>query len=60
MMSDLRVLKTEIYIEAFDDEMADQVWEAWNKREIDDSLASLASLLVAAPIPVPDTGCRLA
>ena len=32
---------TEIYIEALlvDAELADQVWEAWNKREIDDLIA---------------------
>ena len=34
---------TEIYIEALlvDDELADQVWEAWDKREIDDSTVAL-------------------
>ena len=26
---------TEIYIEAFDEELADQVWEAWDVGEID-------------------------
>ncbi|VUX54965.1 protein of unknown function [uncultured Woeseiaceae bacterium] len=32
---------TEIYIEALlvDKEMADQVWETWDKREIDDQMA---------------------
>ena len=35
---------TEIYIEALlvDEELADQVWEAWDSREIDDSGAWLA------------------
>ncbi len=32
---------TEIYIEALlmDEELADQVWEAWDKGEIDDQVA---------------------
>jgi len=36
----------EIYIEALliDEELADQVWEAWDKGEIDDQLAWLAWL----------------
>ena len=35
---------TEIYIEALlvDEELADQVWEAWSKGEIDDSVAAWA------------------
>ncbi len=35
---------TEIYIEALlvDEELADQVWEAWDKAEIDDLTACLA------------------
>jgi hypothetical protein len=35
---------TEIYIEALlvNDELADQVWEAWDKGEIDDSIACIA------------------
>ena len=39
----------EIYIEALlvDEELADQVWEAWNKREIDDQVAWLAWFVVA-------------
>ncbi len=32
---------TEIYIEAFDEELADQVWEAWDKAEIDDLTACI-------------------
>jgi len=49
---------TEIYVEALlvDEELADQVWEAWDKGEIDDQEAWLAWLLVTAPTPVPDTG----
>ncbi len=30
---------TEIYIEAVDEELADQVWEAWDSGEIDDLIA---------------------
>ena len=37
---------TEIYIEAFDEELADQVWEAWNIGE-DDQVAWLAWWLIA-------------
>ena len=34
---------TEIYIEALlvDEELADQVWETWDKGEIDDDLAAI-------------------
>ncbi len=34
---------TEIYVEALlvDEELADQVWEAWDKGEIDDRVAWL-------------------
>ena len=32
---------TEIYIEAVDEELADQVWQAWDAGEIDDLRASL-------------------
>ncbi len=40
---------TEIYIEALlvDEELADQVWEAWDKGEIDDQVAWLAWRLMA-------------
>ena len=56
---------TEIYIEALlvDEELADQVWVvwvAWDAGEIDDELAFLAWLIVAAPSSVPDTGCNKA
>ena len=39
---------TEIYIEALlvDEELADQVWEAWDKGEIDDSIAWVAWWLI--------------
>ena len=39
---------TELYIEALlvDEELADQVWEAWDKREIDDQVAWLAWWLI--------------
>ena len=39
----------EIYIEALlvDEELADQVWEAWDTREIDDQVAYFAWLLVS-------------
>ena len=41
---------TRLYIEALlvDEELADQVWEAWDKGEIDEKLAELAWLLLAA------------
>ena len=31
----------EAYIEALDEELADQVWEAWDKGEIDEDLAAI-------------------
>ena len=41
---------TEIYIEALlvDEKLADQVWEAWDKGDIDDINAILAWLAVAS------------
>ncbi len=38
----------ELYIEALlvDEELADQVWEAWDKREIDDQIACIAWVLI--------------
>ncbi len=47
---------TEAYVEALlvDEELADLVWELWDQGEIDDLLACLAWLLVAAPTSVPD------
>ncbi len=43
---------TEIYIEALlvDEELADQVWQAWDKGEIDDRIAWIAWLLIAGLI----------
>ena len=40
---------TEIYIEALlvDEELADQVWDRWDRREIDDQSAAIAWLLIA-------------
>ncbi len=40
---------TETYIEALlvDEELADQVWEAWDKGKIDDQVACLAWWLIA-------------
>ena len=40
---------TEIYINALlvDEELADQVWDAWDKGEIDDQVAWLAWWLIA-------------
>ncbi len=39
---------TEIYIEVLlvDEELADQVWAAWDKREIDDQVACIAWMLI--------------
>jgi hypothetical protein len=41
----------ELYIEALlvDEELADQVWELWDAGVIDDELAAVAWLLLAAP-----------
>ncbi len=40
---------TEIYIKALlvDEDLADRVWEAWDKGEIDDELAAWAWWLIA-------------
>ncbi len=40
---------TEIYIEALfvDEELADQVWEAWDSGEADDETACIAWMLIA-------------
>ncbi len=42
---------TEIYIEALlvDEELADQVWEAWDNAEIDDRVAEWAWWLIVRP-----------
>ncbi len=41
---------TEIYISALlvDEELADQVWQAWDAGEIDDAVAYTAWILIAA------------
>ena len=43
---------TEIYIEALlvDEELADQVWEAWDKGEISDFWAARMRLTIVASI----------
>ncbi len=43
---------TRIYIEALlvDEDVADQVWEAWDKGEIDDQVAWLAWWLITLTI----------
>ncbi len=40
---------TEIYIEALlvDEELADQVWEAWHSREADEETVCIAWMLIA-------------
>ncbi len=44
-----QAMLTEIYIEALlvDEELADQVWEAWDKGKIDDQVACAAWMLIA-------------
>ncbi len=39
----------EIYIEALlvDEEAADQIWQAWDKGEIDDMYASISWIIIA-------------
>ncbi len=37
---------TEIYIEALDEDLADQVWETWDADETDDQVAWLAWWLI--------------
>ncbi len=41
---------TEIYIEAFDEELADEVWEVWNAGKADDETACIAWMLLAGAI----------
>ncbi len=40
---------TEIYVETLlvDEELADQVWEAWDKAEIDDRVACILRIVIA-------------
>ena len=49
---------TEIYIEALlvDEELADQVWEAWDKGKIDDHVAWIAWWLIAGGRFTPNSG----
>ncbi len=46
---DSTAMLTEIYIEALlvDEELADQVWEAWDADETDDQIACIAWMLIA-------------
>ena len=43
---------TDIYIEALlaDEDVADQVWDAWDKEEIDDQVAWLAWMMITGRI----------
>ena len=43
---------TEIYIEALlvDEELADQVWEAWYAGEIDEQLTGIAWMLIVCSV----------
>ncbi len=47
---------TEIYIEALlvNEELADQVWEAWDADETDDQTACIAWMLIAGVCSVDD------
>ena len=40
---------TELYIESLlvNEELADQVWETWDKGKIDDAIACIAWMLIA-------------
>ncbi len=38
---------TEICIEAVDEELADQIWEAWDADELNNAAACIAWLLIA-------------
>ncbi len=51
---------TEIYIEALlvDEELADQVWDAWDADETDDQVAWLAWWLIAGGRFTPESGRR--
>jgi len=46
---------TEIYIETLlvNEKLADQVWEAWDKGEIDDQIAWLVRWLISLKIKQP-------
>ena len=51
---------TEIYIEALlvDEELADQVWEAWDEAEIDDLGACLIWSIVGLRACISRTDCQ--
>ena len=42
------LMLTEIYIEALlaNEDLADQVWEAWDRREIDEAIACVAWMII--------------
>ncbi len=44
-----QAMLTEIYIEALlvDEELADQVWQAWDKGKVDDKTAYVAWMMIA-------------
>ncbi len=48
-VSDIAAMLTEIYIEALlvEDELADQIWEAWYCGDADDETACIAWMLTA-------------
>jgi hypothetical protein len=58
MAQDPQAMLTEIYIEALlvDEELADQVWEAWDQGEIDDQVACIAWWLIAGSRFTPNSG----
>ena len=49
---------TEVYIEALlvDEELADQVWKAWDAGKADDQIAWIAWLLIAGGRFTPNSG----
>ncbi len=53
---------TEIYIEALlvDEELADQVWEAWDAADLDDETACIAWMLISNVCSAHDkpVGCH--
>ncbi len=46
----------EIYIEALDEKLADQVWEAWDAGETNDKVTWLAWWLIAGSRFTPNSG----
>jgi len=38
---------TEIYIEALDEELADQVWKAWDADDLNDTAVCITWMLIA-------------